>query len=707
LGLFEKLKPRSADEKQRRRFGTTLDELHVGLGQERADARSRALLEGLRKLVRQLRPSRVKRVEGAIERLQLLTAMLREDAKRRAALSAALMQMLEEKQFLQLFTDAGILPDQGFFTGLWERLTFSLLPEERHPEQMRDTLAQIFDDPRDYLWIEAIDDECWIALLDALSFRIGGVEATAQQRQRMHMHTQMLEALQVLSYRVASLGLSPELVRAYPAIERYESPFMAQSAELRDFLEERKRAYLEHHAPTLDDKQLQVLLDQCDQIVRKIWKQSAEQGTSVSLTAITLRLSQSIDRLKSLLSLIEDRPAHELNVGRVRLFKRLVRAENRRNSVKEHWSQHLELLASRVTHHASKTGEHYITSTRAEYWSMFKSSMGAGFIVAFMALNKFWLGLEVRPPLVQATLFSLNYGLGFVLIYLLHFTIATKQPAMTASHIAQSLDQSADDRDRLDGLAELCVRTARSQFVAVVGNVVVAFIIAVLVGTAIVVNTGGPLMTSAKAEHLLGDASPWASPAIFHAAIAGVCLFLAGLIAGYYDNKAVYARVPQRLQQVRWLSRLLGQERCARFAHYVGANLGGICGNFFLGCMLGSVGTIGLMLGLPLDIRHITFATANVAYGLVGAGFEIPRGMWLEVALGILAIGTTNLLVSFSLALYVALRAQRVRFNETGRLLRKLVHRFLRTPGEFFFPPSNGTVALRPVSEPMRTRDHG
>lgn len=705
MSLFEKLKPRSADEKQRRRFGATLDELHAGLAQERADARSRAVFEGVRKLVRQLRPSGVKRVAGAIERLQLLTLMLREDAKRRAALSAALMQMLEEKQFLQLFTDAGILPDQGFFTGLWERLTFRLLPEERHPEQMRDTLAQIFDDPRDYLWIEAIDDECWIALLDALSFRASGVETAAQQRQRMQM--QMLEALQVLSYRVASLGLSSELVRAYPAIERYESPFMAQSAELRDFLEERKRAYLDHRAATLDDKQLLVLLGQCDEIVRKIWKQSAEQGTSVSLTAITLRLSQSIDRLKALLALIEDRPAHELNVGRVRLFKRLVRAENRRNSVKEHWSQHLELLASRVTHHASKTGEHYITSTRAEYWSMFKSSMGAGFIVAFMALNKFWLGLEVRPPLVQATLFSLNYGLGFVLIYLLRFTIATKQPAMTASHIAQSLDHSADDRDRLDGLAELCVRTARSQFIAVVGNVVVAFIVAVLVGTAIVVNTDGPLMTSAKAQHLLGDASPWASPAIFHAAIAGVCLFLAGLIAGYYDNKAVYARVPQRLQQVRWLGRLLGAERCARFAHYVGANLGGISGNFFLGCMLGSVGTIGLILGLPLDIRHITFATANVAYGLVGMGFEVPRGLLLEVSLGILAIGFTNLVVSFTLALYVALRAQRVRFNETGRLLRKLVQRFLRTPGEFFFPPSNGTVASRPVSEPPRGRDHG
>ena len=37
---------------------------------------------------------------------------------------------------------------------------------------------------------------------------------------------------------------------------------------------------------------------------------------------------------------------------------------------------------------------------------------------------------------------SLNYGLGFVLIHLLHFTVATKQPAMTANAIAASMGDS-------------------------------------------------------------------------------------------------------------------------------------------------------------------------------------------------------------------------------------------------------------------------
>jgi site-specific recombinase len=37
---------------------------------------------------------------------------------------------------------------------------------------------------------------------------------------------------------------------------------------------------------------------------------------------------------------------------------------------------------------------------------------------------------------------SLNYGLGFVLIHILHFTVATKQPAMTAARLAAAIEES-------------------------------------------------------------------------------------------------------------------------------------------------------------------------------------------------------------------------------------------------------------------------
>jgi len=157
--------------------------------------------------------------------------------------------------------------------------------------------------------------------------------------------------------------------------------------------------------------------------------------------------------------------------------------------------------------------------------------------------------------------------------------------------------------------------------------------------------------------------------------IAGVCLFLAGLISGYYDNKALYSRMAQRVSQLRGLKSLLGHRRLNRLGQYVEDNLGGLMGNFYFGILLGSIGTLGSLLGLPIDIRHITFSAANFAIAFVGLGGYMTWQLALISILGILSIGTVNLLVSFGLALWVALRSRHVRFEHGFRLLKILVRR--------------------------------
>ncbi len=118
-----------------------------------------------------------------------------------------------------------------------------------------------------------------------------------------------------------------------------------------------------------------------------------------------------------------------------------------------------------------------------------------------------------------------------------------------------------------------------------------------------------------KGAHLLGDLDPlsWALP---HAAIAGFYLFLSGLITGYFDNRAAYSDIGIRIARLRWLRRLAGAARAASIGAYIQDHLGGIMGNFLFGCMLGSTGVIGIILGLPLDIRHIAFSSANLGYAL-------------------------------------------------------------------------------------------
>jgi len=151
------------------------------------------------------------------------------------------------------------------------------------------------------------------------------------------------------------------------------------------------------------------------------------------------------------------------------------------------------------------------------------------------------------------------------------------------------------------------------------------------------------------------------------------------------------------VQQVRWLRRLLGQERMGRFARYVEDNLGGLMGNLVFGVLMGVTATVGFLLGLPLDIRHVTFSSANFAIGFVGLDQQIDVETAAMTVLGIALIGMVNLLVSFGLALWVALRARKVRFNHGLRLLRALGRRLRTAPLDFFIGPRNAESVPEPV----------
>jgi site-specific recombinase len=642
--------------------------------------RSEALVD----LIDALRPRRAGDIETAQRNLEALSVLLAGDERRRLALRETVLEALGTKHWVHLLADAGVLSGEGFFTGLWRRLGHAILPDVYRADSLRDFLDRLFWRSGDHLWVGGIADESWAELVNVLDLSEMPEDARARIAQ------QLLESVQVLSYRIAAMGLEPELVRNYPAIERYESPFLAQSEEVRELIRGRQAALAEKRPPATDEKHLLVLLGQCLEIVSKVRRQAEKSGASISLTALIIRLQESIGRVRGLIALLQPSSAAETSTGRIRMFKELVRAENTENDLSVHWSRHVELLALRVTGNAGKTGERYITSTRVEYRNMLRSAAGAGFVISFMALIKVAMGATPGAPFVEALFYSLNYGLGFVLIYVLHFTIATKQPAMTAAHIAASLEGASGRADRLDALADLVVRTIRSQFIAVVGNVFVVLPMAVLLAAVFMALTGVPFVSPEQADYLLHDLSPL-SPALFYAAIAGVCLFLSGLIAGYYDNRAVYSELRVRIAQRPRLRRLIGAERAEYLGRYVEDHLGGIAGNFLFGCMLGSMGTIGFVLGLPIDIRHITFSAAYFGLALQGLDWQLDIGTIVLTAVGVLGIGLVNLMVSFSLALWVAMRSQRARFRETPYLAAKLWERFRREPREFFAPPREPT----------------
>ena len=75
-------------------------------------------------------------------------------------------------------------------------------------------------------------------------------------------------------------------------------------------------------------------------------------------------------------------------------------------------------------------------------------------------------------------------------------------------------------------------RFTDSQIIAILGNVGVAIPLAGLLAFVIFSSSGEHFTSPEKSLHLLEEQSLVHSAAVFYAAIAGVCLFISGLISG-------------------------------------------------------------------------------------------------------------------------------------------------------------------------------
>ena len=457
-------------------------------------------------------------------------------------------------------------------------------------------------------------------------------------------------------------------------------------------------------SPVEDEQQLLVLVAQCNEVIVRVRGRAVTVGTSLRVTYLLRRLVQSLHRLESLVRILSTR--HEVaqtSADEMPLVERWVEflgdaieGEARGRGIRTHIGRTVGLLALRITDNASRTGEHYITSTRAEYFEMWRSAMGAGFIVAFMAILKIYTSSLALPPLGYAFAYSLNYASLFMLMHVLHLTLATKQPAMTASVIAGAISEIRGRMKDVEKLATVVTDVIRTQIAAILGNVFIAMPVAILLAMAIARATGKPFMDAEKAHHVLHAISPFDSMALFFAAIAGVCLFLAGLISGYYDNLAAYERIRERIENIGWLKRVLGEARLVRLAAYLHDNLGALAGNFFFGIMLGTMGTIGFMTGLPLDVAHVTISSAYFGLALVSLDFSVDPATVGKSLAGIALIGFVNLSVSFTLALMVALRARGVAFSQTSALISILFGRLRANWKQFVWPESRPETSVSP-----------
>ncbi len=628
----------------------------------------------LKNIVAYIRPSNKKNKDEVIANFETLANALAEDNKVETAFYNLIANVIIDSNITDLLTDSGIVTGATFAQQAKRIINEKFIPPYQEPDDMNTYLLQVFYKKWDWQWIALIPNESLQAIINNIN--------DVLKLKTNDLAIELQNAAKVISYRIASLGLDKEILIRANKKENLITAFTEQNIELIRFL----------HLDDFDlekENQLNTIrasLIQCNQNIIQLERNSIETGTSINQTFLLRRLHQNVERLKMIITLLLKNKA--INTNNISYFiKEAIHFLQTKNDFSKFASNNLNLLAFRIVDHTKDTGESYITSTRSEYWKMFAAACGGGFIVSILVMFKFKIGTLHLPLFWEGFLYTLNYAIGFIAIQLSGFTLATKQPAMTASTIANLLKGS--DKKDFAQMSVLISKVSRTQFISIVGNVFI--VMPFIVGWLFLFQqiTGLSYLSVAAAESQLKSNHPLLSLSLLFAAIAGVFLFISGLVSGYVENRMVYAKIPERMQQHSFLQKILPKKWFLKLIQLLKLRSGAIFGNATLGLLLGMSSFFGKIFGLPIDIRHVTFAAGNIAMGVLGGGLHNINYLFACLG-GIALIGLINVFVSFSLAFYLALKARNLHFSDYPELTRTLWKHFWSNPLEFFLPRRGG-----------------
>lgn len=611
-------------------------------------------------------------VDGALSRVRLFVDALQADPALRERWHAWLRAFVAGVDITPLLADFGFAPRTAFLSELGHRLRRKLLPGTPETRDLAELFSLLLPSPFDVRWIKALDT----ATLERLA-------ALTPERGTEVWNGSLIDALTFCTSQVSATGFASEIRIRMSAEAQAERPFH----DLPSVFEALRRELRVHGPRSAEVEQaaerLRGQLDACRHAAYTVYQHLEEHGVSVGIVFRLRQLRERIVRIKQLLDCLLAAQPGRANAA---LLADLVQVGIESRSVRALIAASSHLTAAKVAERSAESGEHYITRNAAEYKEMLGKAAGGGFVLGFttwikfalygVGLSAFWGGFAA----------GFNYAACFVLIMLLQWTVATKQPAVTApAMVAKLRDIKATGAVRrfVDEVANLF----RSQIAAILGNVGMVVPTVLLISSLLWFLGGEAMIDADKARHVLHDLRLLGPTALF-AAFTGVLLFASSIIAGWVENWFVFHKLDSAIAHNPRFTRVLGRARAARWAGFARANVSGVAANVSLGFMLGLVPVFAQFFGLGLDVRHVTLSAGQLA----AAGFSLGLGVlrepafWWAVA-GVLVVGPLNLTVSFYLAFRLALRAQAI---STGnrQLIRQAMRRRLRSaPLSFLLPP--------------------
>lgn len=595
--------------------------------------------------------------------------------ERQPALCASLQGVLQafwrDIDAASLYADFGFGPRRSFGSEMLRRLHLKWLPGTPDTQDLG-ALFQLLFEPEDAGWVAAIDD----ATLARLAALLGPGAAAAR--------APLLDALTLLASAVQAAGHAPALrQRMDSAAAVRDEPFRQLSVSahaLREALSANRTEDALREAAYL-----RALLGACRSAAASVLPHLEQFGISVNIVYDLDQLegrTQRIEQLVELLLAPDPLPATR------RLLLELLRVHAEQRGVRAMLARHYSLLARQVAERSAETGEHYITRSRAEYADMLRRAAGGGAVIAGTTFAKFAVMALGLSAFWGGFFAGVNYALSFVIVMLLHWTVATKQPAMTAPAMAATLPRGGETSDaQIEAFVDRVAQLTRSQAAGIVGNVALCAPLVLAVQLLAGLLGGEPLVGTKDAEYVLHSLT-LLGPTAFFAAFTGVLLFASSLVAGWAENWFVFHRLDSAIAWNPRIVATLGAARAQRWSRWWRANVSGLAANISLGFMLGLVPALAGFLALPLDVRHVTLGAGQLAAALGALGLPALQdaAFWWCVA-GIAVTGLLNVTVSFALAFIVALRSRGVRVRERSRIGAAAWRRLKNDPLQFVRPP--------------------
>lgn len=615
-------------------------------------------------------------VPSAVGRVQLFLDAVEARPDVQLRLQAWWALLVDHVDITTLLADFGFAPRTALASEFAERLRTKFLPGSPETIDASELFMLALPGPFDAQWLAALDDAQLSRLVALLAPPADGHPGPSR------WHRALLDAITYCAGQILSTGFAPELRLRMSETAREAQPFHDL---IRDV--ETLRVEVLHALRTPDRlndaaQRLRERLEACRAAAATVYTHFEDNGISVGLVFRLRQLRERILRVRELLDcLLSPQPA----ATAARLMARLVMVGQERRSLRALLASNSSLLAAKVAERSAETGEHYITRTAAEYRSMVRKAAGGGAVMAFTTLAKFGLYALALSAFWGGFWAGVNYAATFVLIQLLHLTVATKQPAMTAPAMAAKLKELGAS-NAIESFVDEITHLVRSQVAAVLGNVLVVFPAVLGLAMLIAQASGAPAISVRQAEHVF-ETLHLLGPSLFFAAFTGVLLFVSSIIAGWAENWFVLNRLDSAVHYNPRITRMLGAARAARWARFLRENLSGLAANISLGFMLGLVPAFAGFFGLGLDVRHVTLSTGQMGAACATLGLAVlhlPAFWWAMATLPLL--GALNVTVSFYLAFSLALRAQSVSGVDRSRIYAAIRARMRFAPLSFFMP---------------------